>query len=171
MLKLKNLYEFLKIKWVKNPTILDIGTGSGCIAITMAMKNVGCRVIGIDISENAIKVANKNKSKYNLNNVTFFNMDILNQIPKGNFDLIISNPPYVSKNEFPDLMKDVRNYEPKIALTDYSDGLVFYKRYSKIAKQILKKGGRIILEVGLGSHPKKVKDIFTNQGYKNPKLL
>tara|TARA_B100001250_G_scaffold369569_1_gene353134 strand:- start:454 stop:1302 length:849 start_codon:yes stop_codon:yes gene_type:complete len=160
-----------KLKLVKNPTILDIGTGSGCIAITMALEKVGCKVMGIDISDNAIKIANKNKNKYNLNNVTFFKIDILNEIPMGNFDLIISNPPYISKNEFPDLMEDVRNYEPKTALTDYSDGLVFYRRYSKIAKQILKESGRMILEVGLGSHPRKVKDIFINQGYINAELL
>ena len=160
-----------KLKLVKNPTILDIGTGSGCIAITMALEKAGCKVMGIDISDNAIKIANKNKNKYNLNNVTFFKIDILNEIPMGNFDLIISNPPYISKNEFPDLMEDVRNYEPKTALTDYSDGLVFYRRYSKIAKQILKESGRMILEVGLGSHPRKVKDIFINQGYINAELL
>tara|TARA_B100001996_G_C18131524_1_gene389261 strand:- start:169 stop:501 length:333 start_codon:yes stop_codon:yes gene_type:complete len=98
-------------------------------------------------------------------------MNILNQTPNESFDLIISNPPYISKSEFPNLMEDVRDYEPKIALTDYSDGLVFYRRYSKIAKIILKEGGRMILEVGLGSHPRKVKDIFINQGYRNAKLL
>ncbi len=160
-----------KLRRVKNPKILDIGTGSGCIAITMAMQNVDCDVIGIDISDNAIKVANKNKDKHNLNNVKFFNMNILNHIPDERFDLIISNPPYISENEFPDLMEDVRDYEPKMALTDYSDGLIFYRRFSQIAKHILKEQGKMILEVGLGSHPRKAKDIFINQGFSNAKLL
>ena len=160
-----------KLRRVKNPKILDIGTGSGCIAITMAMQNVDCDVIGIDISDNAIKVANKNKDKHNLNNVKFFNMNILNHIPDERFDLIISNPPYISENEFSNIMEDVRDYEPKIALTDYSDGLIFYRRFSKIAKHIIKEQGRMILEVGLGSHPRKAKDIFINQGFSNAKLL
>ncbi len=161
----------VKLSHLNNPSILDIGTGSGCIAITIALEKSGCEVIGIDISRNALKIANKNKNKYNLKNVRFFEMDILTQIPQNRFDLIISNPPYVSKKEFPNLMKDVRDYEPKIALTDFSDGLHFYRRYSKIAKDILKKDGKMILEVGIGSHPKKVKQIFKDQGYKNARLF
>tara|TARA_Y100001970_G_C13998634_1_gene732140 strand:- start:30 stop:362 length:333 start_codon:yes stop_codon:yes gene_type:complete len=98
-------------------------------------------------------------------------MDILNQIPDDMFDLIISNPPYISKKELQNIMIDVKHFEPLIALTDKCDGLVFYKRYSEIAKHILKKDGKMIFEVGLGSHPQKVFELFLKNGFTTAKLF
>ena len=88
------------IKHVRSPNIFDIGTGSGCIAITLAKEIENSNVIGIDKSIMSLQVSKKNSAELNVENVTFFEMDILNQYPKEKFDLVISNPPYVPKRGF-----------------------------------------------------------------------
>ena len=159
------------VKHVRSPNIFDIGTGSGCIAITLAKEIENSNVIGIDKSMMSLQVAKKNSAELNVDNVTFFEMDILNQYPKENFDLVISNPPYVPKEEISGLMKDVKDFEPEIALTDFDDGLTFYKRISKIIPQILKDDSSCILELGLGNHPEKVLSIFKESGYSNMEIF
>jgi len=159
------------IKHVRSPNIFDIGTGSGCIAITLAKEIENSNVIGIDKSMMSLQVAKKNSAELNVENVTFFEMDILNQYPKEKFDLVISNPPYVPKEEIPSLMKDVKDFEPEIALTDFDDGLTFYKRISKIIPHILKDDSSCILELGLGNHPEKVLSIFKESGYSNMEIF
>ena len=155
------------IKHVRSPNILDIGTGSGCIAITLAKEIKNSNVIGIDKSIGSLQVSKKNSAELNVENVTFFEMDILNQCPKEKFDLVISNPPYVPKSEMSGLMNDVKDFEPEIALTDFDDGLTFYKRISKIIPHILKDGSSCILELGIGNHPENVLSIFKQSGYSN----
>ena len=159
------------IKHVRSPNIFDIGTGSGCIAITLAKEIENSNVIGIDKSMMSLQVAKKNSAELNVENVTFFEMDILNQYPKEKFDLVISNPPYVAKEDIPGLMKDVKDFEPEIALTDFDDGLTFYKRISKIIPHILKDDSSCILELGLGNHPEKVLSIFKESGYSNMEIF
>ena len=159
------------IKHVRSPNIFDIGTGSGCIAITLAKEIENSNVIGIDKSMMSLQVAKKNSAELNVDNVTFFEMDILNQYPKEKFDLVISNPPYVPKEEIPSLMKDVKDFEPEIALTDFDDGLTFYKRISKIIPHILKDDSSCILELGQGNHPEKVLSIFKESGYSNMEIF
>ena len=155
------------IKHVRSPNILDIGTGSGCIAITLAKEIKNSNVIGIDKSIGSLQVSKKNSAELNVENVTFFEMDILNQYPKEKFDLVISNPPYVPKSEMSGLMNDVKDFEPEIALTDFDDGLTFYKRISKIIPHILKDDSSCILELGIGNHPENVLSIFKQLGYSN----
>ena len=155
------------IKHVRSPNILDIGTGSGCIAITLAKEIKNSNVIGIDKSIGSLQVSKKNSAELNVENVTFFEMDILNQYPKEKFDLVISNPPYVPKSEMSGLMNDVKDFEPEIALTDFDDGLTFYKRISKIIPHILKDDSSCILELGIGNHPENVLSIFKQSGYSN----
>ena len=159
------------LKGLSSPKILDIGTGSGCLAITLAAEISDSRVTGIDISNEAINVANINKSKNKLKNISFKKIDILRQTIKDQFDLIISNPPYITKDELVTVIKDVKEYEPLIALTDGADGLTFYRRFFSIAKQSLKKNGSMLLEVGIDTHPKKVQDIFFKQGFINTRLF
>ena len=159
------------IKHVRSPNIFDIGTGSGCIAITLAKEIKNSNVKGIDKSIMSLQVAKKNSAKLNVGNVMFLEMDILNQYPKEKFDLVISNPPYVAKEEIPGLMKDVKDFEPEIALTDFDDGLTFYKRISKIIPHILKDDSSCILELGLGNHPEKVLSIFKESGYSNMEIF
>lgn len=159
------------LKGLSLPKILDIGTGSGCLAITLASEISNSIVTGIDISQKAINVANVNKSKNKLKNISFKKIDILRQTINDQFDLIISNPPYITMDELVTVMKDVKEYEPLIALTDGADGLTFYRRFSSIARDSLKKNGSMLLEVGIDNHPKKVQDVFIKQGFINTKLL
>lgn len=150
-----------------NPIIIDIGTGSGCIGITMALEIPSSQIIAIDISESAISIAKKNAAVYNLKNIEFVKLDILNQDITHIADMLISNPPYISKEEVPDLMEDVKDYEPMSSLTDYCDGLEFYRKFSDIIPSIVKKNGTAILEVGRGDQPERAKEIFKKNGYSN----
>ena len=160
-----------KLKSVKSPRILDIGTGSGCIAITMAVERPDATVLGIDNSSGALTVAKRNSINLKAIEHSFIKMNILESTPKGKFDLVISNPPYISKKEIPELMKDVIGFEPESALTDYRDGLTFYKRFAEIAPKIIHNDSLLIFEVGLKEHPQKVYNIFSNQGYTNIELI
>jgi release factor glutamine methyltransferase len=145
--------------------ILEVGTGSGCIAVTLGLEIPNSYIYAVDISPNALEVANINKQRQKAENVNFLEMDILKFIPDETFDCLISNPPYIPKEELKVLMKDVKDYEPLIALTDNSDGLIFYKKFADIASNIIKPGGYIILEVGLKDHPKLVFRLFSELGY------
>ncbi|MBT4554235.1 MAG: peptide chain release factor N(5)-glutamine methyltransferase [Candidatus Marinimicrobia bacterium] len=160
-----------KMKEIDSPNILDVGTGSGCIATTLGFELSYSTIFGIDVSADALDIANKNKENLNAKNVSFKEMDILEQVPEGQFDLLVSNPPYIPKNEMNELMKDVQAFEPSVALTDQKDGLTFYKRFAKIGKEVVKSGGWMILEVGLGEHPNAVRNIFIESGYPNTELL
>ena len=155
---------------IQNPKILDIGTGSGCIGITMAKERKDSLVVGLDRSEESLRVAKKNSTYLNAKNISFIQMDILNEYPKDRFDLIVSNPPYVPKNDMFGLMKDVRDFEPDIALTDFSDGLTFYKRFVNILGNITKESSTIVLEVGLGDHPDNVLSILKESGYSDIRI-
>ena len=100
-----------------------------------------------------------------MENIEFTKIDILSQNINYNVDLLVSNPPYIPKKDISGLMKDVKEYEPMIALTDNSNGLVFYKKLSKIIPDVVKKNGVTILEVGRGNHYNKVKEVFIKEGY------
>ena len=150
-----------------SPTIIDIGTGSGCIGITLALEIPSSNIIAIDISDSALSIAKKNADMYSIRNIEFLRLDILNQDIIHIADMLISNPPYISKEEIPDLMEDVKDFEPMIALTDKSDGLDFYRKFSDIMPHVIKKNGTAILEVGRGSHSDRVKEIFCKSGYNN----
>jgi release factor glutamine methyltransferase len=160
-----------KLKGIDLPNILDVGTGSGCIATTLGLEIPNSTILGIDISADALGIANKNKENLNADNVSFEEMDILEQVPEGQFDLLVSNPPYIPKNEMNGLMKDVQEFEPSVALTDQKDGLTFYKRFAEIGKDLVKSDRWIILEVGLGDHPNAVKNIFMESGYPDTELI
>ena len=160
-----------KVKGLDSPSILDIGAGSGCIATTLGLEILGSTVLGIDVSEDAIGIANKNKEKLEAENVSFQKMNILEQRPEGEFDVLVSNPPYIPKGEMDGLMKDVKDFEPTVALTDQKDGLIFYKRFAEVGKEVVKSGGWIILEVGLEDHPSAVKNIFSESGFPDTELI
>ena len=160
-----------KVKGLDSPSILDIGAGSGCIATTLGLEIPGSTILGIDVSEDAIGIANKNKEKLEAENVSFQKMNILEQQPEGEFDVLVSNPPYIPKGEMDGLMKDVKDFEPTVALTDQKDGLIFYKRFAEVGKEVVKSGGWIILEVGLEDHPSAVKNIFSESGFPDTELI
>ncbi len=134
--------------------ILDIGTGSGNIAISLAKNFIKAEVKGIDMSREALKIAKENSGLNDVNgNVIFEEFDILkhNFNTDARYDIIVSNPPYVSVKEYPELRPELNVYEPRIALTDENDGLNFYRVISEKSKNILKKNGRIFLEIRHGT--------------------
>ena len=160
-----------KVKGLDSPSILDIGAGTGCIATTLGLEIPGSTILGIDVSEDAIGIANKNKEKLEAENVSFQKMNILEQQPEGEFDVLVSNPPYIPKGEMDGLMKDVKDFEPTVALTDQKDGLIFYERFAEVGKEVVKSSGWIILEVGLEDHPSAVKNIFSESGFPDTELI
>lgn len=147
--------------------ILDIGTGSGNIAVSLAKNLRSCNVIAIDISEDALKIANENSEVNNTNGqIIFTKYDFLkdNNFEPESFDLIVSNPPYVSAKEFPLLSPELCVYEPKIALTDNNDGLNFYREISVKARTLLKLKGEIFFEIGAGQ-AESVKNILLQNNF------
>ena len=160
-----------KMNGINSPSILDVGTGSGCIATTLGLEIPDSKVMGVDISLDALEVANENKARLCSENVLFIEMDILNTLPEKLFDLLISNPPYIPKNEMENLMKDVKDFEPVIALEDKNNGFTFYKRFAEIGRTLVKPEAWFVLEVGMGDHPMMVKSIFSNSGYLNVELI
>jgi len=153
------------------PKILEIGTGSGCISISIALIRSDAKILSIDISQNALKKAIKNSDYHQTRNISFVELDFLKELPKERFDIIISNPPYISSGEMKNIMTDVKDYEPEIALTDFMDGLQFYERLSIVAPKLLNQEGSLILEVGSKDHPDKVLKLFKSKGYNNIELF
>ena len=153
--------------------ILDIGSGCGNIGIAIAANLPNVIVEGIDISEEAIAVAVENTSKYNLQNrISFRCVDILNTAAEqlSNYDIVVSNPPYVSKLDYMKLQKEIKDYEPEIAVTDISDGLKFYKSITPMAKNILNKSGKLFYEIGEGQS-EQVKNILKENGFSEIAML
>ena len=154
-----------ELKNVNSPLILDVGTGSGCIAITIALEIPSSTIIAIDIDERAISVAKNNIEKHEVKNIEFVLTDIFHEKINKKADMLISNPPYIAKKEVSGLMKEVKDYEPLVALTDNNDGLKFYRRFAEIIPRILKDNGTAIMEVGTGDHPDRVEEIFREYGF------
>ena len=127
--------------------ILDIGVGSGCLLLSILKEKKSFVGIGIDISKNAIQICNLNSKKLNLKKrVKFINSDI-DKYNIGKYDVIISNPPYINSFELKSLDKEVKYYEPKTALDGGHDGLLHIKKVINKASDLLKKSGKLILEI------------------------
>ncbi len=151
-------------------TILDVGTGSGCIILSLLNERKKCKGVGVDISKNAIKLARYNaKIQHIKNRVKFFNSDIDN-FYLGKYDFILSNPPYIKLNEISDLDKDVRNHEPKLALNGGIDGYSKIKLVIKKSSELIKKSGKLFLEVGFNQTLKTLK-ILKKNGFHNNKIV
>lgn len=155
-----------------SPKILDVGTGSGCIAISLAAEIPGAKVTAWDISEPALVVARANAESLNVNNVTFLNQDALavNLPGAGAFDLIVSNPPYITPSETNIMGPGVQAYEPALALfASDSEGLEFYRVFALSYQRILNTGGKIFLEIGF-SQAAKVAQLFQDAGWRKIKI-
>lgn len=148
--------------------ILDIGTGSGNIAITLAKYLQNSFVTALDISEDALKTANENAFLNNVNGrIEFIRLDFLTEdLTRNDFDIIVSNPPYISIKEFETLRPELKEFEPKVALTDYNSGIHFYDIISAKSIYLVKNGGRLFFEVGKGQSL-KVKDIMEKNNFQN----
>lgn len=140
----------IKSNSLKSPSILDIGTGSGCIAISLARNIKGSRVSAIDISEGALKVAKENTINNNVN-VDLFKADILDYssiIPNQPFEIVVSNPPYVRELERLQMQSNVLDHEPHSALfVSDTDPLLFYREIAARSKDLLKRGGFLYFEI------------------------
>lgn len=148
--------------------VLDMCTGSGCIAISVDKLCPNAEVVAVDISEKALLVAEEN-NRQNSTNVTFLHSDLFENI-QGQFDIIISNPPYIKTEEIQGLMQEVKEHEPILALDGDWDGLKFYRRISKQSEKSLKNGGKIMLEIGY-DQGKTVPEILEKDGFKEIKVL
>jgi release factor glutamine methyltransferase len=151
------------IKLIKNKhssiKILDIGTGSGALAISLAREFINAKIIAIDISEEAINVANININNKKLKNQIQLRKTTLEKINEK-FDLIVSNPPYLTKKELENISYEIKNYEPLIALDGGEDGLNFYRDFSKKINKIMNTNSYLLLEIGEGQL-RACKDIFS----------
>ena len=154
----------------KNPHILDIGTGTGCILLSILSEIMKAKGIGIDISKKAIEVAKKNSKSLELDKRAKFLTRSLDNIRNYKFDLIVSNPPYIKSSDIKNLSDDVRKFEPKIALDGGKDGLDVIKKVIYKSKTILKKLGLLALEIGNGQYY-KVSQILKEQGFREQLLI
>lgn len=151
--------------------ILDVGTGSGCIACMIA-KYTHAQVIGLDISTDALNTALDNASKLNLNNRAIFRKsDIFSNVKPGeSFDMIVSNPPYIPPCEKAKIQKEV-TFDPETALfTKDEKGLEFYEKITSAAPKILNKGGYLIFELGIGQCA-DVKKLMEKSGFSNIEII
>lgn len=132
---------------------LDVGTGSGCIGVTIALERPDTEVVAIDVSEEALDVARRNAERLGARNIAIERCDFLDESAVhalGSFDLVVSNPPYVAVAEIAGLEPEVRDHEPRGALTDHGDGYAFYRRFIEVAPTLLRSGGHLFLEIGFG---------------------
>ena len=144
--------------------ILDIGTGSGCIIISLLKERPKCVATAIDISKKAINVAKTNAKLHQLENkINFINIDI-DKYKSSNYDLIISNPPYINSIELNRLDDDIKFHEPILALSGGSDGLRYLKKVILKSKKLLKLNGKLIIEIGHKQKNQSVK-ILNENGY------
>jgi len=162
--------NIIKIFRNKNLYLLDMGTGSGCIILSILTELKRAKGIGIDISRKAIEVAKKNSNKLDLNKrAKFFNKPLEN-VYGYKFDLIVSNPPYVRTSDIKNLSDDVKKFEPKIALDGGQDGLDVIKKVIYKSRTILKRLGWLALEIGFGQQY-NVSQILKKQNFKEELLV
>ena len=162
--KLLNIYKKKKI------SILDIGTGSGCIIISLLINLSNSNGLGIDISKKAIQLAKKNKIKHKLLNRLKLSTQSLDKIYGKKFDLIVSNPPYIRRYDIKNLSDDIKKYEPRMALDGGNDGLDLIKKVIYKSKYILKINGMLALEIG-NEQIKKVSKILLDNNFRIKQVI
>ena len=159
------IYKLVKFFKNKKINILDIGTGSGCILLSILKELNFSRGTGIDISRKAIEIAKINCKKLNLLNRSKFKVFDVNRFNEGKYDLIVSNPPYILSKEIRNLSKDIINYEPRIALDGGKDGLDLIKKVIYKSNYLLKKNGLLAIEIGNNQY-RRVSYVLRRQGFK-----
>lgn len=152
-------------------SILDIGTGSGILAIVLAKEFPSSVITAIDASENALNYARENAEAHNVaDRIQFEKKDFLNSDFSQQFDLIISNPPYISSSVIETLSNDVKNFEPREALDGGADGLIFYRAIAQQSSVLLKENGLLVVEIG-EDQGKSATEIFTLAGLKEIQVI
>ena len=169
----EKMIDTLKDKVLKNeihPKILDIGVGSGIIGITAALEIESSYVLGVDISEKALETAQKNKEILKVSNIKFLKSDLFENVEFREFDMIVSNPPYISLNEIGIMSDDTLLHEPSEALFAENDGLYFYYEICQKASDYLADFGYLLFEIGY-KQGKNVAKIMASSGFKNIEVV
>ena len=172
----EKMIDILKNDITKNqnskihPKILDIGVGSGIIGITAALEVENSYVLGVDISEKALNTAEKNKELLKVPNIKFLKSNLFENIEFNQFDMIVSNPPYISLNEIGIMSDDTLLHEPSEALFAENDGLYFYYEICQKALDYLADFGYLLFEIGY-KQGKNVAEIMTSSGFKNVEVI
>ena len=169
----EKMIDILKTKISKNqvhPKILDIGVGSGIIGITAALEVESSYVLGVDISEKALETAQKNKEILKVSNIKFLKSDLFENVEFKQFDMIVSNPPYISLNEVGIMSDDTLLHEPSEALFAENDGLYFYYEICQKASDYLANFGYLLFEIGY-KQAKNIVEIMTSSGFKNVEVI
>ena len=156
-----------KLKGRTNPSVLDIGTGSGCIAVVLAVQCPTASITALDISTEALAVATSNADKHSMNDrVRFLESDVFSAVQGQQFDVIVSNPPYIREDELAGLDADVRDHEPTGALVSGVDGLDVVRRIVADAAGHLTDGGHLLLEID-GKQAETVAELLRSGGYRD----
>lgn len=169
----EKMIDTLKDKVLKNeihPKILDIGVGSGIIGITAALEIESSYVLGVDISDKALETAKKNKEILKVSNIKFLKSDLFENVEFREFDMIVSNPPYISLNEVGIMSDDTLLHEPSEALFAENDGLYFYYEICQKASDYLADFGYLLFEIGY-KQGKNVVKIMASSGFKNIEVV
>jgi len=161
------------LKLTKNKSklkVLDIGVGSGCILLSILKERKNFSGIGVDVSKKCLDLCRINTNKLGIKNrVKFFKSNIDN-FDYGKYDLIISNPPYINRLDLKYLEKDIKNFEPKLALDGGFDGTSEVRKIIKKSSELIKKNGKLILEIGF-DQKERVKKLLKNKGFYINKVL
>jgi release factor glutamine methyltransferase len=159
------IYKLISLYKNKKINILDIGTGSGCILLSLLKELKLAKGTGLDIEPKAIEVAKFNAKKMKLLNRTKLKVIDLKNFYSTKYDLIVSNPPYIPFKDLKNLSKDIRNFEPLVALNGGNDGLDIIKKVIYKSKCLLKKGGTLAIEIGNNQYSKVVR-LLKNNNYR-----
>ena len=170
ILKTQDFVDKDNINSKVHPKILDIGVGSGIIGITAALEIEGSYVLGVDISEKALETAQKNKEILKVSNIKFLKSDLFENVEFREFDMIVSNPPYISLSEVGIMSDDALLHEPSEALFAENDGLYFYYEICQKASDYLANFGYLLFEIGY-KQAKNIVEIMTSSGFKNVEVI
>lgn len=154
------------------PRVLDIGTGSGAIAVTLAVTVPRCEVVAVDISPTAVRAADRNARRHGVRHrVAILRGDLAEGLAEGErFDLIVSNPPYIRDDDFEGLPPEVRNGDPRMGLLAGPEGLEFYRPIARQGQRLLKPDGSLMVEVGAGQ-ARRVEGIMAREGYGSLRII
>lgn len=157
----ENAIEILKAK--KNPWFCEVGIGSGCISVAILHEIKTASATGLDVSEKALRISEKNAEKHGvLERLKLKVSDVFDEINNETFDLIVSNPPYVPKEDFSTLQAEVRDFEPQVALTDGKNGLSIVEKIIIESPEFLKPNGSLLMEIGF-NQSNKVREMFAEE--------
>ncbi|MCP4179377.1 MAG: peptide chain release factor N(5)-glutamine methyltransferase [bacterium] len=166
----EEIIDIVKSLNLDKPKVIDVGTGTGVIALSIANEIKNSHVTGVDISSKALNYALENKKINNLKNINFLINDLCSGFSPNEFDLIVSNPPYVTEYEYNNLTPDVKDFEPKLALESGKDGLDSIKKLILQAREILKSKGYFLFEIG-HLQGKNATKLLQTAGFSEIKIL